>query len=115
MIDAGFSSNLTIGIISLVFTPATRMIREYFAHPSTSKELVLLADNERISLSASNGLFTGPAFDESLRLPELVEFDDHTIPLAIRERINLWVEDTGMILMSDPSTILTRRTLQKLE
>ena len=54
MIDGGFSSNLIIGIISLVFTPATRLIREYFAHPSNQKELILLSGSEKISLQTTN-------------------------------------------------------------
>jgi hypothetical protein len=115
IIDKGFSSNLIIGIISLVFTPATRIIREYFTHPSQQKELVLLAGEDRFSVTANKGLFVGPAFDESLRLPEAIEFDDHAIPVTIRERINLWVEDMGIVITSDPSTILTKRTLQFLE
>jgi hypothetical protein len=54
MIDKGLPSNMVIGIISLIFTPAARMIREYFAHPSNQKELLVIAGNERFSLQSTN-------------------------------------------------------------
>jgi hypothetical protein len=57
VIDKGFSSNLLIGSISLVFTPATRIIREYFAHPANQKELVVLAGNEKFSVHTTNRFF----------------------------------------------------------
>jgi hypothetical protein len=51
----------------------------------------------------------------SLRLAEPTEFQDDHLPVAIRERINLWVEDMGVVITSDPSTILTHRVLELLE
>ena len=76
--------------------------------------MVVLSGNERFMVDKSFD-FSGPNFDDSLRLQELIEFNDHAIPAQVRQRINAWVEDIGVAISSDPSTILTRRILEFLD
>ena len=76
--------------------------------------MVVLSGNERFMVDKSFDL-SGPNFDDSLRLQELIEFNDHAIPAQVRQRINAWVEDIGVAISSDPSTILTRRILEFLD
>jgi hypothetical protein len=45
----------------------------------------------------------------------MTEFSDQNLPILVRERINQWVEDMGVVITSDPSTILTKRTIELLE
>lgn len=114
VIDTGYASNLVIGVISLVFTPAARMIREHFS-PAKTQEMTVISGSETFTIKNQENYFSEAAFDLSLRQEEEVEFDDQSLPLEIRQRINTWVEDMGIILSKDPSTVLTQRILDLID
>jgi len=76
--------------------------------------MVLISGDERFVIDGVTSFFNGPSFDVSLWIEEPIEFNNHTLPLAVRQRINNWVEDMGTIISSDPSTILTERVLDFL-
>lgn len=93
LFDAGVPSHIIIGGFSLIYKPASDIIRDHYI------------------IGGVNGAhreFQFPVYETP------VEFDDETIEPPIRKRINEWIEDIFAIIGHDPSTVMTERFLRIL-
>ncbi|MDD2516176.1 MAG: hypothetical protein PHF46_00655 [Candidatus Gracilibacteria bacterium] len=87
LIDIGTPSNLIIGIISLIYKPASDIIRKNFP----VGELI--------------------EFDYEINFQKQ-EFNEEKIDPKVRKRINEWIDDIYNIIILDPSNLLAKRTLK---
>jgi hypothetical protein len=46
---------------------------------------------------------------------EIIEFNDNNIDVAIKNRINEWIEDMISVISFDPSTIVTNKFLKLIQ
>lgn len=84
-LDAGYGSNFLLGILSLVYIPISHEIRRVSGKPEIQ--------------------FTMEPY------PQEIHFDANHLPLAIRNRVNAWIEDIEKVLSYEVSTLVTQRTL----
>ncbi len=84
-LDAGYGTNFLLGILSLIYLPISHEIRRV----GKKKQIEFLYKV----------------------WGEQQDFNEHTIPKEIRERINAWIEDMDAVTSFEVSSIITKRTL----
>ena len=84
-LDAWYGTNFLLGILSLIYLPISHEIRNF-----TWKQKII---------------FT---YEVS---PDVIAFDDHTMPPQVRDRVNAWIEDMEIVSSLEVSSIITQRTL----
>lgn len=97
MFKYGIPSNLILGGVSLVFSEATYIIRTNY-QPWVTK---MILDKTKAK-----------AFNNSIgytKTIDIIEFDDNNINEAIKNRINIWIEDIMSVISFDPSSIMTEK------
>jgi hypothetical protein len=88
LLDKWYSSNFLLGILSLIYPDISDRIRE-------------TSNLEKINFN----------YKES----KLIEFDDSSININIKNRINFWVEDIILSSTSDYSHLLTSRLIDLIK
>jgi len=87
-LDAGYGTNFLLWTLSLVYLPISNEIRKFAEKP----EIEFHYD-----------------------VPwEQINFDDHALPEAIRNRVNEWIEDMASVSSLEVSALLTQRTLSMM-
>ncbi len=86
-------SHFIVGCVSLVYAPATELVRREYYRPARAPEAEF------------------PAYEPSV---QSTAFDEDSVPEAIRERINRWIEDMSAVITYEPSNIVTEKFLELL-
>lgn len=84
-LDAWYGTNFLLGILSLVYIPISHEIRR-----ASGKQEI------EFNYEVSSNPYV---------------FDDHTLPPAVRDRVNAWIEDMESVVAFEVSSIITKRTL----
>jgi len=84
-----YATNFLLGIISLAYMPISDEIRK-----NSNKDRIEFKYNKSTEPKA---------------------FDDHNLDPALKERINLWIEDIWDVIATDPSLVTSQRTLDNLK
>ncbi len=86
--DAGIPSNLILGILSLVYIEISNELRI-----TTEKKLIQF----------------------NYHSDETIKFNWNNLPQAVKDRINLWVEDILAVIQLNPSKVYTKRIIASIK
>jgi len=87
-LDAWYGTNFLLWTLSLVYLPISSEIRKFAQKPDIEFHYEASA--------------------------EAINFDDHALPEAIRNRVNEWIEDMASVSSLEVSALLTQRTLSMM-
>jgi len=87
-LDAGYGTNFLLWILSLIYLPISHEIRKFSGK-----------DQIKFHYEISS---------------EKIDFDDHGLPIPVRNRVNDWVEDMESVCALEVSALLTQRTLSMM-
>lgn len=95
-------SNIIIWWISLIYNEAIYIIRANYLPWNTS-----LVFDKQLAKNFEDNIDYVPT-------QEVIEFRDDNLNIAIKERINEWIEDIISVISFDPSSIITTKFLHQI-